>query len=88
MSGDAGAETVNRSRHVSRLYVVDTDGVDAGAAAETVVDALLGGTADDTFSLDGEGFELRFASRETQTPTMMEQMMRMIRAIIIYVGRW
>jgi hypothetical protein len=81
VSGDAGAETVNSSRQVSRLYVVAVVVV-AGAAGGTVVEAMLG-TADVSFSFDGEEAAFRFASRDTQTPTMTEQTMRMTSAIVI-----
>jgi hypothetical protein len=81
VSGDAGAETVNSSRQVSRLNVVAVD-VGTGAAGGTGVEAMLGLT-DGSFSLDSEEAAFRFASRDTQTPTITEHTMRMTKAIVI-----
>lgn len=83
VSGDVGADKVNNSRQVSRLYVVDAAVEVAGAVAETVFDALILGAGEVSFSLGGWAVECRFASRDTQTPTMMEQTMRMTRAMVI-----
>jgi hypothetical protein len=84
VSGDAGADKVKSSRQVSRLYAVVVAAVEvAGAAVETVFEALILVAAEISFSLDGWGVDCRFARRDTQTPTTTEQTMRMISAIMI-----
>lgn len=83
VSGDDGAERVNSSRQVARLYVGEAVEVEVATAEVEVSVVPLSETAVSAFSLVDGVAEWRLASRDTQTPTTTEQTMRTIRAIII-----